>query len=325
MWFSPGRWADRSRQLQGNHRQILAALQIAYCALVGFWLLREGNWPTPDQVILAMLGFAIIMSRGFTFVRDWLPFLILLLSYEGLRGLANGLWFDAHIQFPIDVDEWMFGGHLPTIWLQERLWDPDNLRWYDYLAAFMHPMHFIVPLALGFVLWMRNRRLYWKFMASYLLLTYAGFVTYVLYPMAPPWWASSMGVIPHVDIILGQVLWTHSASHPIVLAYGYFDANPVAAMPSLHAAFPVLVWLIVWRLRPRWGWATVAYPLLMDFAVVYLGEHYVIDVIAGTAYGAAAFAAVWLLPDAWRRWRAGRCDALVPAALVPKGEGSVPE
>jgi membrane-associated phospholipid phosphatase len=86
-----------------------------------------------------------------------------------------------------------------------------------------------------------------------------------------------------------------------VLAYSHFESNPVAAMPSLHAAFPVLVWLIMWKIQPRWGWATIVYPLLMDFAVVYLGEHYVIDVLAGTLYGALSYWAVWVLPDWWRK------------------------
>jgi membrane-associated phospholipid phosphatase len=182
----------------------------------------------------------------------------------------------------------------------------------------MHPMHFIVPLALGFVLWMRSRPLYWKFMFSYLLLTYAGFITYLLFPAAPPWYAAALGRIPPVDQILGQVLWQHSVSQPIVLAYGYFDPNPVAAIPSLHAAFPVLVWLIVWKLRPRWGWATAVYPLLMDFAVIYLGEHYLIDVLLGTLYGAVAYAVVWEAPQWWARFKARRSGGL-PAMGIEGG------
>lgn len=311
---TPGRLGERRRDATQRHWRIVVVGQLAYCVVIAAWLLHTGNWPTPDQIGIAFFVLAVLMGRGFAFLRDWSPFLLLVLSYEGLRGLADGLVSHTHVAFAPDVDRAMFGGQLPTIWLQQHLWDPAHIHWYDYVAAFMHPMHFIVPLAFAFVLWMRNKRLYWKFVASYLLLSYAGFLTYVLFPAAPPWFASNVGAIPHVDKILEQVLWKNSVSQPVVLVYGYFDANQVAAMPSLHAAFPVMLWLIIWKLRPRWGWLTIAYPLVMDWAVVYMGEHYVIDVIAGTVYGAGAFWAVWVAPEWWRRWRAAHAqDRLVPA------------
>jgi membrane-associated phospholipid phosphatase len=288
-----------------RHRRALLIVQIAYFALLGGALLYTGNWPTPDQIGLALFAFAILMARPLAFLRDWAPFVLLILSYEALRGNADGLIANVHIGFPITMDRAMFGT-LPTVWLQDHLWDPNHITWYDYVAAFMHPMHFLVPLAVAFIFWMRNNRLYWTFVSSYLLLTYAGFATYVLYPMAPPWYAADIGRIPHVETILGEVLWRNSVSHPIVFVYSHFDPNPVAAMPSLHAAFPVLIWLICWKLKPKWGWLAIAYPLLMDFAVVYMGEHYVTDCIAGTIYGAAAFYICWVLPGQVKAWRARR-------------------
>ncbi|HWO73850.1 MAG TPA: phosphatase PAP2 family protein, partial [Dehalococcoidia bacterium] len=59
-------------------------------------------------------------------------------------------------------------------------------------------------------------------------------------------------------------------------------------------------------------WVAVAYPLAMGFAIVYMGEHYVIDVLAGWAYGAGAFWAVWILPEWWGRRRAGSALASPP-------------
>lgn len=276
---------------------------LLYVALLAAVLLYTKNWPTSDQVALGLLLLAVLSGRGLAFVRDWSPFVLLVLAYEALRGFADGLVAGVHVQFAIDADRAMFFGHLPTVWLQQRLWDPQHLHWYDYVAAYLHPMHFIAPLGLAFVLWLLDRRLYWKFVASYVLLSYAGFVTYLLFPAAPPWWASDAGRIPHVDTILDHVLWQHGSSHPIALVYQYFESNPVAAIPSLHAAFPVLAWLVAWRVWPRWGWALVLYPLAMGWAVVYMGEHYVIDVLIGYAYGAAAFWAVWVAPGWWARTR----------------------
>jgi membrane-associated phospholipid phosphatase len=63
-------------------------------------------------------------------------------------------------------------------------------------------------------------------------------------------------------------------------------------MPSLHAGISFLVALYaIQRLRSRWRWALVAYPLTMSFALVYDGEHYVIDILAGVALALAVLAA----------------------------------
>lgn len=283
----PKRPADHGRSYK-----ILLTLQLAYAALLAGWLVYTHTWPAPDIVALAFLAFAFLAARGLRFLRDWSPFILLLLGYIALTGITTGLVPHVHEQFPINADKWLFHGSLPTTFLQAKLWNPQHIRWYDYAAVILYPMHFVVPLVVAFVFWMWKKRLYWKFVGSYLLLSYAGFVTYVLYPMAPPWWAANDGRIAAVIPIMDNVKWG-SVANPIVLATQYFRPNPVAAMPSIHAAFPVLVWLVLWRVWPKWGWATVVYPLGMAFSVVYLGEHYVIDCIAGWLYAVVAYFIVW--------------------------------
>jgi membrane-associated phospholipid phosphatase len=277
---------------QERHQRILLAVQLLYAALFTGWFVYSHTWPAPDVVTVFLLLFAFLAARGVSFLRDWAPFLLLVLAYVALTSITAGLAAHAHVQFPIDADRRMFFGTLPTTALQARFWNPNHVHWYDYAATILYPMHFVVPLVLAFAFWMWKKRLYWRFIAAYLLLTYAGFLTYTLYPMAPPWWAANEGRIPPVHGILDQVHYG-GVSNPIVLATDYLRPNPVAAMPSLHAAFPVLVWLVLWRVAPRWGWATILYPLAMSLAVVYLGEHYVVDVLAGWLYAAGAFAITW--------------------------------
>jgi membrane-associated phospholipid phosphatase len=74
-------------------------------------------------------------------------------------------------------------------------------------------------------------------------------------------------------------------------------------MPSLHTAFATLIALFIGaRLRSRWRYLLALYPLAMGFSLVYLGEHYVIDVVAGYGYAIGVYAAVsW-----WERRRASR-------------------
>src|SRR5262249_28123176 len=65
-------------------------------------------------------------------------------------------------------------------------------------------------------------------------------------------------------------------------------ANDVAAVPSLHAAYTMLIALFLWpRLDRRWRPLLVAYPIGMGLSLVYLGEHYLIDILLGWVYAAA--------------------------------------
>jgi membrane-associated phospholipid phosphatase len=88
----------------------------------------------------------------------------------------------------------------------------------------------------------------------------------------------------------------HWANVDAVFETGSRYANDVAAMPSLHAAYSLLVVLFLWDLAParlRWVRPALAlYPLAMAFALVYGAEHYVVDIVAGWAYAVAAYAAV---------------------------------
>jgi membrane-associated phospholipid phosphatase len=99
-------------------------------------------------------------------------------------------------------------------------------------------------------------------------------------------------------------VWFHFQNLNDVLARAQDDgANPIAAMPSLHVAFAVLVALTIGaRLRVRWRWLVALYPVAMGFTLVYTGEHYVLDLIVGAGYALAVHFAL----NRWDRRRAFR-------------------
>ncbi len=90
-------------------------------------------------------------------------------------------------------------------------------------------------------------------------------------------------------------------------------------MPSLHAAYPLLLMLFFWPLAGRWRWLLPLYPLAMAFSLVYAGEHYVFDIFLGWLYAAVVyFVGMWAM-DAWARRRAERSAVVTaspPEALV---------
>jgi membrane-associated phospholipid phosphatase len=123
-------------------------------------------------------------------------------------------------------------------------------------------------------------------------LTVAAFLTYWLYPAQPPWIAGGHEGLPHIARIVPQV-WTQLGVHTVKSAYedsGF--VNTVAAMPSLHAAYPLMLMLFFWPAGRRVRILLGAYTLAMAFTLVYGGEHFVADILVGWAMAGAAFALV---------------------------------
>ncbi len=271
---------------------------VTYLVLFSAYLLTSGGWPTPDYLIPPLLLVAIAMGRGWSFLFDWSPFLVLILAWQASAGVADQMGYPIHVHPMIRADRWLFGGHLPTVELQERLYHPGAPRWYDWLAAGQHAAHFALPVAAGIVLWLRGRRVYWRYIASLMTVFFLGYAGYVLYPAAPPWMAAENGIIPPVHRVAVETMQRFAATQPVGLAYLHMNANPVAAMPSLHAALPMLVALVAIRLWGRRAVPALLYPFAMGYNVVYLGEHYVVDVLAGYTVAIVGFTLVWLLPEA---------------------------
>lgn len=270
---------------------------LVYLVGISAYLLTHGGWPTPDYLIPPLLLIAISAGRGWAFFLDWAPFLFLVLSWQATAGVANHFGRPVHMTAPAHADMWLFHGTLPTVWLQDRMFDPARAHWYDWAATIQHALHFVLPVAIGVVIWLRSRRVFWRYVLSVMVVFYLGFAGYVLYPAAPPWMAGQHEIIPPVHRVAVETLQRFPAAAPIGLAYNRFSANEVAAMPSLHAAVPVLLALVLIRLYGRWALPALLYPLTMGFNLVYLGEHYVVDVLAGYAAGLAGYVAVWAVPD----------------------------
>lgn len=231
------------------------------------------------------------------FLRDWWVPLALLVTYFYSRGLADELFaMPVHIQMPITVDTWLGGGELPSSRLQDA-WcgDPclkeSEPRWFDLAFASVYTTHFFVGLVLAVVLWVRNRGEWIQWMRRYISINFAGLVVYIFYPMAPPWMASEEGHLTQEVLRITHRGWEEvglGRFHLVLQGVG----NPVAAMPSLHAGIAFLIALYgVQRLRTPLRWLLLAYPIAMSVGLVYFGEHYVIDIIAGAALAAAVLGA----------------------------------
>jgi hypothetical protein len=241
-------------------------------------------------------------------VLDWLPLIGALILYDHTRGIADTLGIPVRVLELVDLERLLFGGVLPTAWLQEHAYDPADPHWWDAAASLVYVTHFVLPWALAAVLYVRSRRVWLTYVRRVVLLSYAGLATYILVPAAPPWYASRYGFVPEqMDRIATNgwsVLGLNSAGAWLDQAQA--GSNQVAAMPSLHAAFALLFSITLWVLvRNRVLRAIIAiYPIAMALTLVYGGEHYVIDVLFGWVY----VGLVLLVSVAWQTWRSTAAD-----------------
>jgi membrane-associated phospholipid phosphatase len=264
-------------------------------------------------IILAGLGITCLGRGWRSFGRvilDWLPFTIVLILYDESRGLAKAIGMPLHQADIAAVDRWAFGV-VPTVWLQNRFLTPGSPHWYDAVATLVYTSHFLATPIVAAVLWLRDRESWLAFVRRVVALSILGLITYTLFPAAPPWYAARDGVIaPVIRASSRGWLWLHINHAGNLLSEGQAAANPVAAMPSLHTAFATTIALYVGaRLPNPWRWLMVLYPVAMGLCLVYLGEHYVIDVVAGVVYALLTHWAIFR----WERWYSSRASATLSA------------
>ena len=290
----------------------LVAVSVAYLALVSGVMIWRGISVSPDYLLLILVPVAILSGRAVAFLRDWVPFVALFLGYEALSGIAPKLGIKPQTGSMVHIERTLFGGRDPSEVLQRHF---GGLHWLLIACTVIYFCHFLFPIAVGMVLWLVDRTQFLRFSVALLAMSFAAFVFFLLLPTAPPWYAHNLGLLPGVRDLLHGTL--PSAVSPY---FQRLDADPVAAFPSLHAAYPTLGALALWRVSRRTALVMVPWCLAVWFSVVFLGQHYVIDVTGGVILAAATWAVMTYVVTP--RVRALRDD---PAAVTAApGTGPVP-
>lgn len=272
-----------------KHRVFIFSAFFFYIILMTGFMIYEGVGIAPDRYAFVLLLASLLVKRARPFILDWIPFLFILLSYDFLRGFADKLGSRVHFEEIIKADKFLFNDTVPTIYLQQHFFNPNSLNWYDFFATLFYFLHWALPLSFGFFLWMTSKKYFREFVTGILLLSYAGWATYVIYPAAPPWLASQKGYLPYVYKIQDFTTQAFPDKLHLPSIYHQFNANEVAAIPSMHAAYPFLVLLFALSYFRLKALLFLPYVLGVWISVVYLGEHYVIDVIIGAIYALIFF------------------------------------
>jgi len=261
--------------------RLLLVGSVVYLLLIFGVMLWRGVSIEPEWTLLALLVVAIALGRGRTFIEDWAPFLLLFFAYEAMRGFAAKTGFAPHDLS--GLERALFGGAIPTLVLQHAFYHPDVVGIQDVVAMIFYFMHFVLPIVVGFIFWLNSREHYRRYIAALLLMSFLAFVTYLFWPSAPPWY--QLHDVVKINDQTVREFWGYTLVSPI---YHSFNPNPFAAFPSLHAAYPALATVYAWSRYRALGIGLLLWTTGVLLSIVYLGEHYVVDALAGFVYVAAA-------------------------------------
>ncbi|MGV1047145.1 MAG: phosphatase PAP2 family protein [Solirubrobacterales bacterium] len=318
--------AERALYFRFQHWPLVrrCALGLYFAALV-LWSASYGIPVQRELVILWTCGALACVSLGrhpreiLQLVVDWLPIVLVLSAYDLTRGAADTFGIGVHVHTMIDFDRFLFFGETPTEWLQTHLYDPEALSAWNVFFTLTYTSYFIVPFALAGVLWARDRLAFLRFAKRLVTLALAGLATYILFPAAPPWMAGEMGLLHDIHRTTSkgwEIIGVGTAS---LFSDGQDKVNLVAAVPSLHSAFCMLVALFLWprvrhrALRPL----LLLYPLAMGLTLMATGEHYFFDVALGWLYAGGVMVG-WA---AWERRRVARRRRDADPVLAQLGQG----
>ena len=210
-----------------------------------------------------------------------------LAAYEMPHDQPGRLAERVHVGYPIQADRLLGGGVPPTVRLQRVFATPGQIKRAERVLVWCHWIWFMVPHASVAFVMLRDRDRLPAAAARMYAVFDLGAVFYWAIPTAPPWWAAKQGALDarepvqvrRMMIEYGEIFWGDRWDD----LYDVLGGNPLAAMPSLHFATSLMGAHLLSEVGPVAGAVGWTYALVLGLALVYLGEHYLIDLLAGAA------------------------------------------
>jgi len=256
----------------------------------------------PVALAMLMLVGAFARRSGATLLA--FAYVLMFLIFLILRPIADETFIPVHYDYPILFDRVLFLGSLPMVRLQDLFHASGEINALDLFLSGVYITYFVAPHLIVLAVWRTRPQLFPKAVMGISLCFIIGLFFYFAVPTAPPWLASEKGDIEADVVRILPEISAQLAGDTYDEASRAVGENDVAAMPSLHTALTTMVALIMASYGRRWRFLGITYVALMATALVYLGEHYVIDEIAGIALAVG----VWRLVShhrmfAWARPR----------------------
>ncbi len=208
-----------------------------------------------------------------------------LAAYEMPNDDPEALRRRVRVGYPITIDTMLGLGQTPTVRLQRTFARPGSINRFERVLVWSHWLWFTVPhVSVAYVM-LRDPERFPAAAARMYAVFDLGALFYWAIPTAPPWWAAAQGrlegsedlYVRRMMIEYGQQFWGSRWGD----LYDVLGGNPLAAMPSLHFATSLMAAHLLSDVGPVAGAIGWGYAATLGLALVYLGEHYAADLIAG--------------------------------------------
>ncbi len=248
---------------------IVRGMKTEHWFLIGLWL---SSYYIHEKSRKFILGFSI-----------WIIYWII---YDSMRIIPNYEVSAVHIKQPYELEKSLFG-----ILSEDMRLTPNeyflihNNSVLDFLTGFFYINWVPVPLAFAVYLFIKNKELFIKFSLVFLFVNIAGFIIYYIYPAAPPWYVQIYGFDLHIGVPgnrAGLERFDNLTGIPIFEGIYNKNANVLAAIPSLHATYPLIVlYFGIKKGLKKINWLFIIFMFGIWFSAVYSSHHYIIDIIIG--------------------------------------------
>ncbi len=281
---------SRSRPSPALRATVRAGAAACVAAAVAVPLLRRRlRIPAPVTIAACVSGpLALAVLRPRSKGRDVALFAMQMWAFTVVHEIPyddpERLRARLRIRYPVRIDRLLGGGRLPNTRLQQALATRGGVGRLDRSLSWVHWLWFFEPYVALVLILARDRDRFPRAARQMAAVFDLGCAAYILVPTAPPWWAAEQDEtdgeeVRRIMVDVGKETWGPAWEG----MYGALGSNPWAAMPSLHFATSLLAALLLTEARSGEGALGWSYALSLGFALVYLGEHYVTDLLAGAA------------------------------------------
>lgn len=236
-------------------------------------------------VFVVVIPLAAYLGRSSEFLKSSLLFTTILLTYEALQGMTGALVNASSVVSLTGLDKMLVGVNLISI-VQTAFYSPTT----TLISTIFYGLHVFLVVIAMVLFWFTSRRVYKGYTYSMILTSYLALLTFIIVPTAPPWFEGAgknmlntgYTMLPNALKTLQQTLIS-------------MESDKFAAFPSLHAAYAALFAVYTIKLKPRL--ALISVPILVGvlFSTIYLGQHYLVDLIAGVSYSLVSVVVVEML------------------------------
>lgn len=267
-------------------KNILINLIIVFTYMI--WMSIVGDLKQDHFILVSIWLVAFyIHEKSRRFILGFSIFILFWIIYDSMRIIPNYEVSTPHTQEPYDIEKALFGiSYLGEILTPNELFLLVNNSFLDFISGFFYINWMPIPLGFGVYLYLKDKELFIKYSLAFLFVNLIGFAVYYIYPAAPPWYVQKYGFDLQLGVAgnrAGLERFDKLIAYPVFEGIYNKNANVLAAMPSLHSAYPIVVLFFAFKKQVNIAFKILFVIFLFGiwFSAVYSSHHYIIDIIAG--------------------------------------------